>query len=102
MIFKLIGSHTHTQTHSLSHTHTPSFLTVGNLRVVLMSAALSALTPTSFQLRLASCDTEADPVPVTSLLCKWKAPNKRTLPIAEATIEKHDYAKPMNKTNEKI
>ena len=34
---------------------------------------------------------------VTSQLCQWKAPKKRkesTLPVSDATFEKHDYTKP--------
>ena len=66
--------------------------------------ALAALSPASFQLRPnsspANDSDDEDSTPVTSLPCQWKRPKKRkesTLPISEATFEKHDYTKPIKK-----
>ena len=66
--------------------------------------ALTALSPASFQLRpnnpSVNDSDDEDSTPVTSLPCQWKRPKKRkesTLPISEATFEKHDYAKPVKK-----
>lgn len=63
--------------------------------------ALSRLAPATFAVHTASCacsddDQEPEALPVTSLPCQWKPPRKRkhsTLPIAETTFEKHNYAK---------
>ena len=43
--------------------------------------------------------TDDEETPVTSLLCQWKALEKKleTLPISEATFEKHDYDKPVKR-----
>ena len=61
--------------------------------------ALTALSPASFQLRpnnpSVNDSDDEDSTPVTSLPCQWKRPKIRkesTLPISEATFEKHDYA----------
>jgi len=65
--------------------------------------ALTALTPSSFQPhpKLPTIqDTQTEPVPVTSLPCKWKAPKAKkdsTLPIASTAFEKHDYQRPVKR-----
>ena len=63
--------------------------------------ALAAINPMSFQLRPnflpADESGDEDLIPVTSLPCQWKRPRIRkesTMPISEATFEKHDFAKP--------
>ncbi len=65
--------------------------------------ALTALTPTSFQLQPnfpTISDNEDEPTPVTSLPCQWKPPKARkdsTLPIASTSFEKFDYRKPVKR-----
>ena len=62
---------------------------------------LCSLSPATFILPNAPTtdsndDCDQDRVPVTSLLCQWAQPRKRkesTVPIAEATFEKYEYAK---------
>ena len=42
-------------------------------------------------------DSGGESLPCTSLLCRWKPPKERkesTLRLADATLVKHDYAKP--------
>ena len=70
-----------------------------------VSAVLHALTASTFQLRANSpsadnTDHEDEITPVTSLPCQWKRPKVRkesSLPMSEATFEKHDYTKPVKR-----
>ena len=70
--------------------------------------ALAALSSTSFQLQpnLPSTSstetesTEAEPTPVTSLPCQWKAPKAKkdsTLQIASTSFEQREYRKPVKR-----
>lgn len=65
--------------------------------------ALTALNPLYFQphQNLPTInDAQTEPVPVTSLSCKWrvtKAKKDSTLPFPSAAFEKHNYQKPIKK-----
>ena len=63
-----------------------------------VSAALSAIKPTSFQPQpnIPFRMEEEQALPVTSYLCQWKVPKSRkesTIPMSEAVFEKHEYSK---------
>lgn len=50
-------------------------------------------------------DTDDTDVSVTSLHCQWKPPWKQkqsTLRTADATFEKHDYAKPVRRKMKQV
>ena len=99
-------SHTHTLTLnlslslSLSPHHYRKSANCTHVSAVLH--ALTGLNPTSFNLnpRLPpAIDDDDDEMPVT-LPCQWKAPKKRkesTMPLSEATFEKHEYGKPVKR-----
>lgn len=62
--------------------------------------ALSALNPNALSLASGGSAVENDPVPCTSLPCRWKPPRKRkesALRISDASFEKHEYSKPVKK-----
>lgn len=79
---------------SASCTHVSAFL---HPLCILSPAAFQVLSTHSATNMDEGDDDDDDSVPVTSLLCQWRAPKERkesALPIAETGFKKLDYTKP--------
>ena len=56
--------------------------------------ALASLAPARFQVTPSTTDDMESPLPITSYICKWKAPKKRkesNMKMSEILFEKHVY-----------